>query len=270
MRNVETHAPTKPARVLSIAGSDSSGGAGIQADIKTLSAFGVYAMTAVTAVTVQDTLGVHAIHPVPASIVRDQIACVLGDIGADAIKIGMLGSAEIVAAVAEALERYAAIPLVLDTVMIAKGGASLLNDAAVEALKSLLLPRADLVTPNAPEAARLAQLRVETPDDLAHAGQALIAMGARAALVKGGHLAGATVTDALVTPFEVHFFKSPRIATRSTHGTGCTLSTAVAAGLAQGMALLDAVTRAHDFVQEAIRTAPGLGAGAGPLNHLRK
>jgi hydroxymethylpyrimidine/phosphomethylpyrimidine kinase len=259
----------KPARVLAIAGSDSSGGAGIQADIKTLSALGVYAMTAVTAVTVQDTLGVHAVHPIPAAIVRDQIACVLGDIGADAIKIGMLGPAETVAAVAAALERYASIPLVLDTVMIAKGGATLLNDAAVEALKAHLLPRADLVTPNAPEAARLTDIRVETQDDLAQAGQALIAMGARAALVKGGHLSGATVTDALVTPFEVHFFKTPRIDSRSTHGTGCALSSAVAAGLAQGMTLLDAVARAHKFVQEAIRTAPGFGKGAGPLNLLR-
>ena len=260
----------KPARVLTIAGSDSSGGAGIQADVKTLSAFGVYAMTAVTAVTVQDTLGVHAVHPVPAAIVRDQIACVLGDIGADAIKIGMLGSADIVAAVGQALERYASIPLVLDTVMIAKGGATLLNDSAVEALKSLLLPRADLVTPNAPEAARLADVRVESASDLVQSGQALIAMGARAALVKGGHLSGPTVTDVLVTAYDVHFFKARRIDTRSTHGTGCTLSTAVAAGLAQGMSLLDSVARAHAFVQEAIRTAPGLGSGAGPLNLLRK
>jgi hydroxymethylpyrimidine/phosphomethylpyrimidine kinase len=260
----------KPARVLAIAGSDSSGGAGIQADIKTLSAFGVYAMTAITAVTVQDTFGVHAVHPVPAPIVRDQIARVLADIGADAIKIGMLGSAETVAAVDEALERHAGAPLVLDTVMVAKGGATLLADAAVEALKARLLPRADLVTPNAPEAARLAQLRIETPDDLAHAGQALIALGARAALVKGGHLKGSTVVDALVTPYDVHFFKSARIDTRSTHGTGCALSSAVAAGLAQGMALLDATARAHAFVQEAIRTAPGLGHGAGPLNFFSR
>ena len=260
----------KPARVLSIAGSDSSGGAGIQADIKTLSAFGVYAMTAITAVTVQNTLGVNAVHPVPAAIVRDQIACVLADIGADAIKIGMLSSAEIVSAVAEALENYPSIPLVLDTVMMAKGGAPLLNDDAVEALTSRLLPRADLVTPNAPEAARLTQVRVETEDDLVQAGQALIAMGARAALVKGGHLEGVMVTDALVTPYDVHFFKGPRIDTRSTHGTGCTLSAAVAAGLAQGMSLLEAVARAHAFVHEAIRTAPGFGQGAGPLNFLRR
>lgn len=258
------------ARVLSIAGSDSSGGAGIQADVKTLSAFGVYAMTAITAVTVQDTMGVHAVHPIPAAVLRDQIACVLADIGADAIKIGMLGSADAVAAVEEALARYAGIPLVLDTVMVAKGGATLLNDAAVEALKTRLLPRADLVTPNAPEAARLTDVRIEAPDDLAQAGQALIALGARAALVKGGHLSGANVVDALVTPYEVHFFQSPRVDTRATHGTGCVLASAVAAGLAQGMTLLDATARAHAFVQNAIRTAPGLGHGAGPLNLMTR
>jgi hydroxymethylpyrimidine/phosphomethylpyrimidine kinase len=259
-----------PARVLSIAGSDSSGGAGIQADIKTLSAFGVYAMTAITAVTVQDTTGVHAIHPVPPAIVHGQIARVLADIGADAVKIGMLGSADTVTAVAEALAPYPSVPLVLDTVMAAKGGAVLLDRPAIDALKMHLLPRADLVTPNAPEAALLTQVHIETPDDLVHAGQALIALGCRAALVTGGHLAGPVVTDALVTPYDVHFFAAPRIDTRSTHGTGCTLASAVAAGLAKGEPLFDAVAHAHAFVQNAIRTAPGFGRGAGPLNHLQR
>jgi hydroxymethylpyrimidine/phosphomethylpyrimidine kinase len=255
-------------RVLSIAGSDSGGGAGIQADIKTISAFGCYAMTAVTAITVQDTTGVYGVHEVPPAIVHDQIARVLGDIGADAVKIGMLGSAGIVEAVADALAAHAEIPLVLDTVMLAKGGAALLKEDAVEALKQRLIPCADLVTPNAPEAARLAGLAVETPDDLVTAGQALLAFGARAALVKGGHLAGPMVTDALVTPFEVHLFESFRLETSSTHGTGCTLASAVAAGLAQGLPLYDAVARAHRYVQDAIRTAPGFGHGHGPLNHL--
>lgn len=258
----------QPARVLSIAGSDSGGGAGLQADIKTLSALGCYAMTAVTAITVQDTTGVYGVHPVPRDIIRGQITRVLGDIGADAIKIGMLGSAEIVGAVADSLTLYDSIPLVLDTVMFAKGGASLLDDGGVQAMKAKLMRRADLVTPNAPEAAALAGLRVETVDDLIQAGQALIALGAKAALVKGGHLEGPMVTDALVTAYDVHLFEAFRIESTSTHGTGCTLASACAAGLAQGMTLYDAVARAHRYVQDAIRTAPGFGHGAGPLNHM--
>lgn len=258
----------KPARVLSIAGSDSGGGAGLQADIKTLSALNCYAMTAVTAITVQDTTGVHGIHPIPLDIIAEQIGCVLGDIGADAVKIGMLGGPGVVGAVSEALEAYASLPLVLDTVMFAKGGAALLDEPGVAALKTQLLPRADLVTPNAPEAAVLTGIRVETSDDLIQAGQSLIALGAKAALVKGGHLDGPNVTDALVTATDVHLFEAQRVDSRSTHGTGCTLASACAAGIAQGMELLDAVARAHRYVQGAIRTAPGFGAGSGPLNHL--
>jgi hydroxymethylpyrimidine/phosphomethylpyrimidine kinase len=258
----------KPARVLSIAGSDSSGGAGLQADIKTLSALNCYAMTAVTAITVQDTTGVHGVHLIPLDIISEQITCVLGDIGADAIKIGMLGADSIVGAVGGALDAYDSIPLVLDTVMFAKGGAVLLDEAGVAALKTQLLPRADLVTPNAPEAAMLAGIRVETADDLVQAGQGLIALGAKAALVKGGHLDGPMVTDALVTAYNVHLFEVSRMDSRSTHGTGCTLASACAAGIAQGMELFDAVARAHRYVQDAIRTAPGFGAGSGPLNHI--
>ena len=258
----------KPARVLSIAGSDSGGGAGVQADIKTLSALNCYAMTAVTAITVQDTTGVHGIHPIPLDIISEQIRCVLGDIGADAVKIGMLGGDSIVAAVSEALEGYDSLPLVLDTVMFAKGGAALLDAGGVAALKTQLLPRADLVTPNAPEAAVLTGVRVETRDDLVQAGQGLIALGAEAALVKGGHLDGAMVSDVLVTADNVHLFEAQRMDSRSTHGTGCTLASACAAGMAQGMELFDAVARAHRYVQDAIRTAPGFGAGDGPLNHM--
>ncbi len=258
----------KPARVLSIAGSDSGGGAGLQADIKTLSALNCYAMTAVAAITVQDTTGVHGVHPIPPDIIAEQISCVLGDIGADAIKIGMLGADSIVGAVGAALQAHDSIPLVLDTVMFAKGGAALLDEGGIAALKTQLLPRADLVTPNAPEAAILTRIRVETPDDLIQAGRGLIALGAKAALVKGGHLDGPLVTDALVTADDVRLFEARRVDSRSTHGTGCTLASACAAGIAQGMELFDAVARAHLYVQDAIRTAPGFGAGSGPLNHM--
>jgi hydroxymethylpyrimidine/phosphomethylpyrimidine kinase len=258
----------KPARVLSIAGSDSGGGAGLQADIKTLSALNCYAMTAVTAITVQDTTGVHGVHPVPLDIISEQISRVLGDIGADAIKIGMLGADSIVGTVGTALEAHGSIPLVLDTVIYAKGGATLLDEGGVTALKTRLVPRADLVTPNAPEAAMLTGMRVKTVEDLVRAGQGLIALGAKAALVKGGHLAGPKVADALVTAHNVHIFEVRRMDSRSTHGTGCTLASACAAGIAQGMELLDAVARAHRYVQDAIRTAPGFGAGSGPLNHM--
>jgi hydroxymethylpyrimidine/phosphomethylpyrimidine kinase len=257
-----------PARVLVIAGSDSGGGAGIQADIKTLTALRCFAMTAITAVTVQDTTGVYGVHEIPADIVTAQIGRVLSDIGADAIKIGMLGSAEIVTAVADALEPHLSVPLVLDTVMIAKGGAALIDDAGVEALIDRLLLRADLVTPNVPEAERLTGIRAKSPVDLVDAGKALIGRGARAALMKGGHLEGPVVSDVLVTPSVVQIFEAPRILSRSTHGTGCTLASACAAGLAQGLSLTEAVARAHHYVQAAIRTAPGFGHGTGPLNHM--
>jgi hydroxymethylpyrimidine/phosphomethylpyrimidine kinase len=259
----------KPQRLLVIAGSDSGGGAGIQADIKTATSLGVYAMTAVTAVTVQDTLGVHAVHPIPANLVRAQIISVLSDIGADAIKIGMLGSVAVIEAVAQALSSHGAgLPLVVDPVMVAKGGASLLEDEAGNALIANLFPRATLVTPNAPEAAALTGLPVDTVADYARAGAALLNTGAGAVLVKGGHAQGETVTDVLVTKESVQRLAAPRIDTRSTHGTGCTLASAIACGLAQGLPLLDAIKRARSYVQEAIRTAPGFGHGHGPLNHM--
>jgi hydroxymethylpyrimidine/phosphomethylpyrimidine kinase len=257
-----------PARVLVIAGSDSGGGAGIQADIKTITALGAYAMTAITAVTVQDTIGVHGMHPIPPGIIADQIRAVMADIGADAIKTGMLVSRGAVEAVAEALALYPSVPLVVDTVMIAKGGAALLDPAGVEAMTKHLFPRAALVTPNAPEAARLADIAIDSPDDLATAGQFLRERGARAVLVKGGHLAGEVVTDVLVDSAGVHRFSAPRLAAASTHGTGCTLASAIAAGLAQGLSLQEAILRAREFVREAIRTGLALGRGIGPLNHL--
>jgi len=261
---------TKPARLLSIAGSDSSGGAGIQADIKTASALGVYAMTAVTAVTAQDTTGVGTIQLIAVEVVREQIVRCLSDIGADAIKIGVLGSAEIARAVAATLARLAKdVPLVVDPVMVATSGAALAGRAVVEVLKSEFFPRAALVTPNLPEAERLCGFPVATLDDVAHAGETLLSLGPQAVLIKGGHGEGDTLTDMLFTLGEPpRAFTAARVETRHTHGTGCTLSTAIACGLGQGMSLGDAVARAHAFVQAAIRTAPGLGAGHGPLNHL--
>jgi hydroxymethylpyrimidine/phosphomethylpyrimidine kinase len=257
-----------PARVLIVAGSDSSGGAGIQADIKTVTALGAYAMTAITAVTVQNTMGVSDVHAVPSKTVARQMEAVLSDIGADAIKTGMLASAGIVEAAADVLARYDAIPLVVDTVMIAKGGSALVDASGIEAMKRLLLPRATLITPNAPEAAKLTGLDVETPEDLVHAGKMLKDMGARAVLVKGGHLKGDSVTDVLVEADGVHLFRSERITNLSTHGTGCTLASAIATALAQGFFLEAAVTRARSFVQGAIRTGLPFGRGTGPVNHL--
>jgi hydroxymethylpyrimidine/phosphomethylpyrimidine kinase len=259
-----------PARLLIVAGSDSSGGAGLQADIKTASAFGVYAMTAVTAVTAQDTRSVRRVHPVPAAIVAEQIAMCLDDIGADAIKIGMLGSAGVVKAVADALEKKARnIPIVLDPVMLSTSGTRLLAANAVAALKARLMPLAALVTPNIPEAQVLTGLHGAHRDEAERAGRALIAMGASAALIKGGHATKSTVDDVLVWNGGVEIYAFPRIRTRHTHGTGCALSTAIACGLAQGMSLPLATGRAREFVQNAIATAPGLGKGHGPLNFNR-
>lgn len=251
-------------RVLIIAGSDSGGGAGIQADIKAVMAMGGYSATAVTAITAQNTIGVHAILPVPPAMVRRQIAAVLDDIGADAIKIGMLGDAATVAAVADELESRPRVPLVLDPVMVAKGGASLLQNDAVLALKQRLLSLAALITPNLPEAEALLGQAVDDPEAAA---LELRALGAEAVLLKGGHADGAIVRDVLAHAGGVEIFAMPRLETRHTHGTGCTLASAIAACLAQGSSLPEAVSRARRYVQAAIATAPGLGAGHGPLNH---
>lgn len=256
-------------RLLIIAGSDSGGGAGIQADIKTADAFGVYAMTAITAVTVQNTRGVKAVHLVPPAIVSAQIAATLTDIGADAIKIGMLGSAANVKAVALALKRHAKkIPVVLDPVMISTSGHRLLAPSAVAAMTKELFPLAALVTPNIPEAKALAHLKSAKRDDAEAAGRKLMAMGAGAALIKGGHATKSTIDDVLVWKSGVEVYAFPRIRTKHTHGTGCTLSTAIACGLAEGLSLPLATGRAREYVQKAIETAPGLGKGHGPLNHF--
>ncbi len=259
---------SKPARLLIVAGSDSSGGAGIQADIKTASAFGVYAMTAVTAITAQNTKGVSAIQLAAPKIVAEQIAMCLADIGADAIKIGMLGSAAIARAVAESLRKRAkGIPIVLDPVMVATSGALLLPQSAVETVKRELLPLAALVTPNLPETKHLVGLKSPKSKDVEVAANALRALGAGAALIKGGHATRATIDDVLVWQRGVEVYAYPRLQTRHTHGTGCTLSTAIACGLGQGLSLPLAVGRAREYVQAAIATAPGFGKGHGPLNH---
>ncbi|AZS22684.1 MULTISPECIES: bifunctional hydroxymethylpyrimidine kinase/phosphomethylpyrimidine kinase [unclassified Caulobacter] len=254
-------------RVLVIAGSDSGGGAGIQADIKTITALGGYAATAITAVTVQNTLGVTGVHPIPLDVIAAQARAVLDDIGADAIKTGMLGDAAVVETVAQCLDHAGGVPAVVDPVMVAKGGAPLLAEAAIGAVKSLMIPRAALLTPNAPEAAALTGLGVETTDDLRRAGEVLLAMGAQAVLMKGGHVAGDRVVDILMTAAGETTFEGERIDTRHTHGTGCTLASACAAGLARGLRLEDAVAQAWNYVHEAMLRAPGLGAGHGPLDH---
>jgi hydroxymethylpyrimidine/phosphomethylpyrimidine kinase len=253
-------------RVLAIAGSDSGGGAGVQADIKTITALGGYAASAITAVTVQDTLGVHAIHPIPPPIIAAQIRAVLADIGADAIKTGMLGDAPAVEAVLEALAGWPDIPLVVDPVMVATSGAPLIGAGGLDPLRRLIASAA-LVTPNAPEAEALTGVAVATTDDLRRAGEALLASGVTAALMKGGHVPGDVVIDLLMTPSGETILEGPRIATRHTHGTGCTLASACAVGLAQGMTLENAVAQAWAYTAEAIRHAPGLGAGVGPLDH---
>jgi hydroxymethylpyrimidine/phosphomethylpyrimidine kinase len=246
----------KPVRLLIIAGSDNSGGAGIQADIKTATALGAYAMTAVTAVTVQDTQAVRSVHPVPAAIVREQILACLDDIGADAIKTGMLGAAEMIETVADTLAEHArGIPLVVDPVMASTSGAEFLDQRAVDVLKARLIPLATIVTPNDFEVRRLS-----------------VMVPGVAFLVKGGHREDARgVVDVLMESNSTYSeFIAPRIQTANTHGTGCTLATAIACGLGAGFSLKDAVARAHGFVQEAIRTAPGFGKGRGPLNHMHK
>lgn len=256
-------------RVLIIAGSDSSGGAGIQADIKAVTAMGGYAATAITAITVQNTTGVSAVHDIPADIIAGQIEAVLGDIGADAIKTGMTANLTVIDTILTALDKHGdpLTPLIVDPVMVATSGARLIDEDAIEAVRERMVPRAALVTPNAPEAAALTGLKVEDMDGQRAAAEALLQKGARAALVKGGHLEGAVIVDVLATPNGVRLFTRPRIKTRHTHGTGCTLASAAAALIAQGLPLDKAVEKAGDYLHEAIRRAPGFGAGAGPVHH---
>ena len=259
-------------RVLILAGSDSGGGAGIQADIKAVTLLGGFAATAITAVTIQNTLGVHGVHPLPLDVIEAQAKVVLDDIGADCLKTGMLGSIEVVETVAGLID-YAqtvnpkGVPVVVDPVMIAKGGSPLLADQAIEAVRSLMVPRASLLTPNAPEAEALTGIRVEDADGQRRAGEALLELGAKAVLMKGGHVEGSTVVDILLTPYGETVLESERVDSRHTHGTGCTLASACAAGIAKGLPLPQAVAEAWAYVAEAIRRAPGLGQGHGPLDH---
>lgn len=255
-------------RILIVAGSDSGGGAGIQADLKTVTALGGYAATAITALTAQNTQGVFGIAGVEPAFIAQQMQLVLEDIGADCIKTGMLHNAAVIDAVVETLDRAATgIPVVVDPVMYAKGGDSLLDPAARDTLIQRLLPRATLITPNIREAEALSGQRIRESDDLAAAARQLLELGPAAVLVKGGHLPGDTVNDCLIWRNGEERFTAPRTASRNTHGTGCTLASAIATGLAQGLALSAAVRRALAYVREAIRTAPGLGKGCGPLNH---
>jgi hydroxymethylpyrimidine/phosphomethylpyrimidine kinase len=302
-------------RLLIIAGSDSGGGAGIQADIKTATCFGVFATTAITALTAQNTLGVQGIFDVPPAFIAQQIQSVLNDIGTDAIKTGMLHSRAVIETVVTSLQEYAPnAPLVVDPVMVAKGGAKLLQPDAIDTLKNLLLPRATLVTPNIPEAEILSGMKISTPQDMQTAGERILRLGCQAVLMKGGHLEDETLVDYLImltrlekqkagpllaqgirpvsayseripsegwspeitrtmqqtdnTHYETHTFTAQKNPTRHTHGTGCTYAAAIAAGLAQRLPLKQAVTQAHAFVQRAIKNAPNLGQGQGPLGHF--
>jgi hydroxymethylpyrimidine/phosphomethylpyrimidine kinase len=255
-------------RVLIVAGSDSGGGAGIQADIKAVTALDGFVATAITALTAQNTLGVQGVEAVSPAFIEAQMVAVLDDIGADCVKTGMLADAPVIGTVVATLEAHGAdIPLVVDPVMVAKGGESLLRPEAVDALKTKLLPKAALLTPNIPEAEALLGAQINRTEAMEGAARALLDLGPAAVLLKGGHMAGDTLIDVLVSPHGVRKFQCRRLDTPHTHGTGCTLASAIATGLAQGLALEPAVARAWAYVQRAIATAPGLGAGHGPLNH---
>ncbi|WP_084399523.1 bifunctional hydroxymethylpyrimidine kinase/phosphomethylpyrimidine kinase [Henriciella aquimarina] len=260
--------PEPNGRVLVIAGSDSGGGAGIQADIKAVMAMGGYAMTAITAITVQDTTGVYDVHPVPLDTVSGQMKVCLKDIGADTIKTGMLGSAELVEGIAETLnEQTAGTPRIIDPVMIASSGSRLITERAVDALASLLLPGAHLITPNAPEAEVLSGKSVDGVNGQRRAAEALLNRGAKGVLVKGGHIPGRVITDVLQTEHGEWLLESERIVTTSTHGTGCTLASAIAALIAQERPIDEAVEAARDYLHGAIRHARGFGSGHGPVDH---
>jgi hydroxymethylpyrimidine/phosphomethylpyrimidine kinase len=261
------HAGTPPI-VLTIAGSDSGGGAGIQADLKTFHAFGAFGTTVVTAVTAQNTRGVTAVHPVPLSVVAAQLDAVMTDLPPVAVKTGMLANAPLVETVADRLEEQATGALVVDPVMVATSGDRLLERDAERTITARLIPLAALVTPNVPEATILTGRQVRSPEEMLDAAKAMVDAGAGAVLLKGGHLEGDRLVDVLWDGKAHRSWVRERIPTRSTHGTGCTLSAAIVANLAGGRSMQDAVDRSLAFVEAAIRTAPGLGDGHGPLNHF--
>ncbi len=258
------------ARALTIAGSDSGGGAGIQADLKTFSAFGVYGMSVLTAVTAQNTVGVQGVETLTPAFIRAQFESVVSDIGVDALKTGMLGTADVVAAVAAMIAESGLTKLVVDPVMMAKSGDHLLAEDAVSALKARLLPLALVITPNVPEAETLVGGPIRTHDDMRAAAKRLHALGPRWVVVKGGHMGGEIVTDLLYDGASFQLLDTPRIDTPHTHGTGCTLSAAMAACIAKGQSVPDAFVAAKRYTHAAIAAAPGLGHGHGPLNHLVK
>ena len=259
--------PGRIGRVLVVAGSDSGGGAGIQADVKTITALGAYAATAVTALTAQDTVGVHGVVPVDPAFVRLQMRTAIADIGVDCVKTGMLHDAATIEAVAEVLGEIPGVPVVVDPVMVAKGGAALLAADAVAVLKAALVPVAAVLTPNVPEAEALTGREIADGAAMRRAACALRAAGSRAVYLKGGHLPGPVIEDLLAAPSGVRVLSGPRIDTAHTHGTGCSLASAVAAGLAQGLEPERAAAQARDYVRAAIAAAPGLGAGHGPIWH---
>ncbi|MCI0824522.1 MAG: bifunctional hydroxymethylpyrimidine kinase/phosphomethylpyrimidine kinase [Chloroflexi bacterium] len=262
-------AALKVPKAMTIAGSDSGGGAGIQADLKTFSALGVYGSSTLTAITAQNTVGVTMVHEIPIDIIVAQIDAVLSDIGADAVKTGMLASSAIVETVAQEMERHHVSRLVVDPVMVAKSGDRLLREDAVEALRTRLIPLAAVVTPNIPEAEALTGLKIETDEDVRRAAEAIVQLGARAVVVKGGHREG-PATDLFYDGVRFQEFSAPRIDTVNTHGTGCTFASAVAAGLAKGLEVVESVELAKDYVTEAIRRSFPVGHGHGPLHHFYK
>jgi hydroxymethylpyrimidine/phosphomethylpyrimidine kinase len=252
---------------MTIAGSDSGGGAGIQADLKTFQALGVYGTSALTAITAQNTVGVFAVHEIPTEVIAAQIDAVATDIGVDAAKTGMLSSAEIITTVAERIRHWGFDRLVVDPVMVAKSGDRLLREDAVQALISELLPLAMVLTPNVPEAEVLVGRSLETEDQIRQAASDIVDLGPRAVVMKGGHRVGPIATDLLFDGRSFHVFESERIDTPNTHGTGCTFSAAIAAGLARGLSLVDAVGSAKRYLTEAIRRATPIGQGRGPVAH---
>ena len=256
-------------KAMTIAGSDSGGGAGVQADLKTFAALGVYGASTLTAITAQNTVAVTTVHDIPTDVITAQIDAVLTDIGADAVKTGMLSSSDIIECVCEALEVHGVQRLVVDPVMIAKSGDALLREDAIGSLRTRLLPLAMVVTPNIPEAEALTETTIVSDADVRRAAEAVVGMGARSVVVKGGHREG-PATDLFYDGKEFKEFTAPRFDTVNTHGTGCTFASAVAAGLARGMVVTDAVALAKDYVTEGIRHSFSIGQGHGPLNHFYK
>ena len=261
-------------KLLTIAGSDSSGGAGIQADLKTFAALGCYGMSVVTALTAQNTKGIRSVYALPPAFVEEQLAAVLEDLGTDAIKIGMLYSVEVIEVVARQLKKHPENKIVLDPVMVAQSGESLIQDKAIDAIKSLLIPLSVVFTPNLPEASIFVSAKIQTPEDMQNAARKLASYGTKNILLKGGHLEGGDSTDLLYLCREDRFmeFKAKRIVTRNNHGTGCTLSSAIAAHLAKGFSIEESIRHAKEYVTGAIQAGVEYetGGGSGPLHHFHK